>query len=72
MYAAWLEDTTDADIHAIKKAMERVTLRAPQFRILLLQIPQHWQRKIASHRSLFVPSSPQNLVVGARVVETND
>jgi integrase len=31
MYAAWLEGATEADIHSIKKAMEKDPLRALHF-----------------------------------------
>jgi hypothetical protein len=31
MYAAWLEGATDADIHAIKKAMEKTPVARAEF-----------------------------------------
>jgi hypothetical protein len=40
MYAAWLEGATEADIHAIKKAMEKDPLRVLYIGILVLQFPR--------------------------------
>jgi hypothetical protein len=47
MYAAWLDDATEADIQAIKQAMKKDQQRASPFPILEPQVPLQIQRKIA-------------------------
>jgi hypothetical protein len=47
MYAAWLDGATDADIHAIKQAMEKDPPRAAQLPVNALQFPLCMQRRIA-------------------------
>jgi hypothetical protein len=51
MYAAWLEGATDADIHSIKQAMEKLPLRALHFWILEPLFPLEMQCQIGSHKS---------------------